>query len=564
MIPKLSLPESGAASRIAPQDPEKLGTWLESNVTGDLLERLEVLTDALISLRQASLDPDRYLACLKMFREYARDIKIEVDKQNDGLSLPLPAAAIALSEALGDLYVQLCNGYKFIVLESADNPLPILKTSKLATACYSALHYVSKVLEIAYRGYHPYPPGVWYEIHQLYSFAVSEGIADRPVRCLERLNESSDNTQNAYVRVLLLHLCDPYQLPNNAIAQVQSILTEWGEMATINTHPTRTERTCMFLIDFEFDKPGLPFLSHSKFDDSGQHAILNTAPLVSALNSHIDQRLMSANGKWVDAGDSQNDLATIELLRSLIVKWGVQPVRSQGRIETNKPCDVISGINNVSLMINDLVPYIGDSETEEVHNVLADQMSADHKSGNQTSADPAKKEVTGDNSLPDNHPLAEPKNVVTSMPRPKAEVWTVIDESVPGMQLELTRSERVQVSVGDLVGIRVRGESDTGWILGVIRWAKNNSSHNARIGILKLGWPALPARMAAPSEELVPVILLPGNAELGRRQTVVAPKGLYAPNSAMRLKMNDRMVDAIATNLIISTPAGDCFEFDLK
>lgn len=539
MIPRLSLPESGAASRLAPVDPEELGTWLKSNVTGDLVERLDVLTDALISLRQASLDPDRYLACLKVFREYARDIKIEVDNQNDGLSLPLPTSAITLSESLGDLYVQLSNGYKSIVLDSADNPLPVLKTTKLAATCYSALHYVSKVLEIAYRGYRPYPPGVWYEIHQLYSFAVSEGIERQAVRCLEKLDDSSDNTHNAYVRVLLLHLCDPYQLPNNAIVQVQSILSKWGEMAVINPAPTRSERTCMFLIDFEFDKPGLPFLSHSKFDANGQHAILNTASLVSALNSHIDQRLLSTDGKWADAEDSRSDLATIELLRSLIVKWGVQPVRSKGRIETNKPCDVISGINNISLMINDLVPYIGESEEKEVRTVI-------------------------DENISDDHPLAAPKNVVTSMPRPKTEVWTVVDESVPGMQLELTRSERVQVAVGDLVGIRVRGDSDTGWILGVIRWAKNNSAHNARIGILKLGWPALPARMSAPSEELVPVILLPGNAELGRRQTVVAPKGLYSPNSPVRLKMNDRMVDATATNLIISTPVGDCFEFELK
>jgi len=437
MIPKLSLSDAGAASRIAPTDPDALGSWLKSNVGNDPFERLEVLTDALVSLRQSALGPDQYLACLKVFRTWARDIKVEVDSSNEGLTLPLPASAASLCEALGNLYIELANGYKSIVMEAADNPVPVLKTSKLATVCHSALHYVSKVLEIAYQGYQPYPPGIWYEIHQLYCFAVSEGIDTHPVRCLERLDETTDNVRNAYVRVLLLHLSDPYQLPNSAISQVQAILTEWGEMAVINPKPIRQERTCMFLIDFEFDKPGIPFLSHSKFVADGQHAILNTAPLVSALNSHIDQRLMSSNKQWEDAENTRSDLATIELLRSLIVKWGVQPVRSKGRIATNKPCDVVTGINNLSLMINDLVPYIDDSEKEQVRNVIDEQ-------------------------IPEGHPLAKPANVVTSMPRPATQVWTVVDESVPGMQLELSRNERVQIAVGDLVGIRVRGEGDTG------------------------------------------------------------------------------------------------------
>jgi len=541
MIPKLSLDDHQAStSRLVPDDPATLNQWIETNVVGPLPERMEILRDSLLSLQQSKLDPNRYLACLKVYRSVIISISAEVRDHNYGLSLPIPADGIALVNGLSEVYGQLANGYKAIVLDEADNPSPTLTLSKLATCCYSALHYVSRVMHIAYEGYQPYPTGLWFEIHQIYLFASSEEIHHAQVRCLSSENDAVDTIEEVYKRALLLNLADPYQLPFRAVDKVHEWLMKWGDMATIQSEPSDPKQRCMFLIDLEFDKPGIPFLSRTRLTGDGQFYILNTASLVSAMNRLIDQILVEKSDDWQDPKRARDGLETVELLRTLILKWGVQPMRSRDRVSTRKACDVVSGINYVSLMVNDQVPYIADDETEQMNTML--------------------REASTDGVKADSLP-------VQPIDQPNAQSWVVVDESVAGMQLALEQADSVHIAVGELIGIRVKGSDELGWLVGVVRWAKNQTDGEARIGVLKLGWPAMPTMVRSDATgsdaKSTNALLLPGNQELGRKQTLVTPKGMFSPGSMLTIENNDRDVLAKATTLIISTRAGDCFEFEI-
>jgi len=73
--------------------------------------------------------------------------------------------------------------------------------------------------------YMPYPSEVWRELHAIYRYAVEHGLRRKWWRC--HANGTKTTLVHDYIRVLLLGLSNPYQLPQNECRHVQRFLTHW-------------------------------------------------------------------------------------------------------------------------------------------------------------------------------------------------------------------------------------------------------------------------------------------------------------------------------------------------
>lgn len=514
MIPNLSLLPSHAdapSELQVPRSTEELRRWLAIGDDEELQSHLRRLNDSLIAQQHHAPEPVTQLKLLRCYLSHIQKSAQAVRSRNFGLSLPLPAQAIDFTERLGNVHLHIANAYKAVVLDAAesDDTTSSLAANEIAQACYGSLFYLSQVLYCAYQGYRPYPNGIWYEIHQLYLYARSEEIAKHPVRSFSAIGKDTDTIEECYKRTVLLELADPYRMPYGMVDGVYKSLHDWTKLAKLVARPDKSHQRCLFQIDLEFDRPGIPLLPRATFKPSPQHLVLDSVELVADLHQQYE------------ATAGMPDLEQRELLRSLIVQWGIQPLRSLNRETANEACEIIVGLNSINFMIN-----------------------------------LAANDIT---------PVAKPKS---NDDESEATTWQIIDTSPGGMQLVASGDSDTRISVGEMLGVR-RSRQSEDWGVGIVRWVKHHDKARSNLGIHILGMSRIPVFIYTNPQtddyDLGVIIETRGIHET-RNFRLVAPNGVYEPKRRLRIvEQSDAAdsYDAVVGELIAATRGSDCFDYSI-
>jgi len=369
----------------------------------------------------------------------------------------------------------------------------------LLGGCYQGIANLGEYLLVEYERYARARKGVWLDIHRFYRLAVSADLHNNEIE--PRGDQPSQTVEHVYKKVLLLGLSDPFHHPPRRPFQIYSRLDNWARLAWLTTMPPASGR-CSFTVNPEVDRPAMPTPEKATIRPQLNEQYLVTRGLVDMLKTQHRRAVKMAMKRVEHAEGATKELESIELLRRLVVNWGLHPIRHTARTQTCKGCDMVVGIKSVCTALNGFKPLTG------------------RKTGTSGKWVKVMKRV-----------IARPPSDFSDFAW-SVNTWNIEDENEQGWRLgAAANTVASRVRVGELVALRIGYD----WQIGCVRWAQNNDGNRLCLGIRKILGSARPAfayrlpNDEPPARNLEPALLLADRINDGYRYSLLCDKRLYRP-----------------------------------
>ena len=539
MTLELSLP--ALLTRVNPEmelRPAHVERWLASLPLLNVAETGQRLLTALSAYNRITIEPELRLTLLELYRPAARQVALELQKRYLGLPLPLPDKARSVAEAVRQLHTELAYGYKRVVLAHSTSEAPQRRADQrrhMALPIQRALRYLTDVLFNSYTAYSTYPPGTWREIHALYHHGEQSGLTDVAVPDALNSTRPTQSIADAYKHALLLDFSDPYHLPARLTARCDLYLDRYAGAAQLTPVPAQHDPTCQFVIDIGADRAGMPYVEEAAVTPAERFRLLNTIDLARQIHAHLTQLQQGRNPEPDGLPEEFYNDGAGELLRRLILAWGINPQRVYRRnVRTESDVDVAVGLDACHYWLHGALPFV--------------------RSSNFVGPLPDRGQLSGVTPTAPSAPAT---------PDYPYETWRVEDESAGGMALTKKGLVRVPIRIGDLVAIRFGGDIE--WGLAAVRWARSANPSDVEIGTQRLA-PSAQAVMIQPEEgpgtkAFTPALRLPAIPALNQPGGLVVPRGMYRPERVFYIDDGFRLYRIRGTQLIELTNAFERFQY---
>jgi len=451
-FPSLMLPSFANTAWVVETSPEETSVWLSTLPMADAPQTAQVLYQALFTLNRMSLNMNTRLQLMELYRTPVTTVVTGLRNRLQSVSLPLRPRLKQLADFLVLLLHEMSYGYKRILKDTHHESRPE-DNDALLLAVARGIESLGGVLLQTYHVYQPSPVGVWKEIHGLYRYAEHHRSQHQP---LSALNQGEPLTvARTYLQVLMLGLCNPYQLPPGECLIVKAFLDQWAERTTLTENIEGTDPLGHFLLDLDADHPASPFPRDVSVHDQ---------PALRAINAIELARVAHDFARRLQKGEllSKQELGfecvrpgCLETLKRMMRFWGLAARRQFSRRERRQTLSLCVGLPAVHFFVSG-----------------QQQLSSSGLQGGSTAVVPSQAEL--DAEVQDNVPAAAPVYRLDNR-------WQLRDESASGMLLSRSGDLGPFVHVGDLVGIH-DPEGDR-WRLGVVRWVKSPDSRMVEMGM---------------------------------------------------------------------------------
>ena len=172
--------------------PKHLKEWLDDLPLTNLTDVCRTLDDEIGALNRQKVAMETRLKLLELYRSVILKLLPAMEEQYVATRLPQPGKNRQMAEQARQLLMELANGYKIILLDYQNARITLGKGKIAVTAAQRAMSALSRILMICYQTYAPAPSGIWFEIHQIFRFAIEQDIANETVADEDR--ESSVNS----------------------------------------------------------------------------------------------------------------------------------------------------------------------------------------------------------------------------------------------------------------------------------------------------------------------------------------------------------------------------------
>ena len=248
------MPVKRVSAWMAETDPKYAQAWLASLPLADSAETAREIYQALYTLNRQELDAARRFELMELYSAPVASVTAALESYFTRAALPLTPKKRQLAEFIRQLHMEMAYGYKGCLQDLEKQRLRWGRKSLRAQALLRALHYLGEVLLHSYQVYMPYPPEVWRELHAIYRYAAEYELAQEVLNTPAPMAAKTTLSQE-YIRILLLGLSNPYQLPQNECRQVQRFLHQWGGKAVLRDNLEAAPTAGYFLIDPAADAP---------------------------------------------------------------------------------------------------------------------------------------------------------------------------------------------------------------------------------------------------------------------------------------------------------------------
>lgn len=518
--------------------PAQVRKWLTGLPILNVAESMGILHTALFDLNRCPLKPQLRLELLELYRKPVQTVTRSLEPRHLGNMLPLSEKNKELAGRARDVQLEMAYGYKAAVLDMAST-LPLgAVPADLAQPVHHAIRYLTQGLLRCFEVYAPVPPGIWHEIHQLYSYADGLGITQVPVR--DPLNRilHTNHVLHAYKHALLLGLCNPHQLTYRLVDKIDLYLDRWADFTELTGTICTTKRKCQFMIQLDVDQPGRPCTGQPPEDPGAPFQILNTRALVEKV--HLQLTALSTRFKPDPEGLPQDffDEHAKELLRRLVMSWCISPTRRFSRLVKEEEGELVVGVDAVNYFLNGAKPFELSREPEETIEITLDS-----------------------------HSLSFMQNVLHPADRKfSKQSCKIIDEGAGGLGLTILNIVSVQLRVGDLIAVNHANQSQ--WIVGLIRWARSTGADRVQIGMQRLAPSAKPVAVQPVStgnarQDFKLAVLLSELPVLEQPKTLITPAGVFQPERNLFLETGHELQMVRTKRLLENTPAFEWFEYKL-
>lgn len=496
--------------------PKHLKEWLDDLPLTNLTDVCHTLNDGIGALNRQKAAMEKRLKLLELYRSIILKLLPAMEEQYVAVRLPQPEKNRQMAEQARQLLMELANGYKIILLDYQNARITLGKGKIAVTAAQRAMSALSRILTICYQTYAPAPDDIWFEMHQIFRFAIEQDIANESIADEER----ESTVSLVYKQTLLLSLSNPYNLSPGEVASIQGYLAVFGGLAQLQAFAQTGNPIGLFLVQTHSDKPPKPLPQDLGEVDNRSDILLNTLELAQALHRHIERLNSGELPKSMQLPDAAREASYRDLLKHLLKIWSAAPKRGFSRIRNISSTQVCIGLPS-------LHHFLGGSEPGE--------------SADLSFVQPAKDQ------------------------RFTSEKWLIINESAGGLALRGTFETLPQIRPGDVIGLKADGANE--WHVGAVRWVKSDKAGHLEIGVQLVAPKADPARIkpsiAGPAETFQTALLLPEIPLLKQPETLIAPRGTFGPQRELLLELDGKTAQAVrAVKLVEQTAGYERFEFN--
>lgn len=501
-------------------DPEATSPWPDRAACEQWLSQLqftniratqEDILGRLVQLNSAVLPAAQRLELVEALRETLAYVQSEFRKKLAGKPLPLDESENAIFAALMTLWKTMAEGYQRC-LQACIEGDPGVASQKalvgqrlLRYAGVQILEHVLACLEV--------PPESWQELHRIYGYAESEGVAQAPVEdALSGHNPSS--CKNIYVQVLLAHLANPYELPRKQIQWLSRWLDTWSDAVTVGgSLPPKGDGAPPLAVDLAADSGAQP-ADRMPWTDSVRY--LDVSEMSKEVRIKIAMLQQGQSPQSLGLGNDCPQPGCGKLLSFLHRNWceGAIP-RFLERLDANRRVQVCFGQAVIHYFVSGK-PF---SQPRKKSKGLSEQQ---------------RKEIEAFG-----HVVSRTGKVSALQAGFTQETWQVVDQSALGLRLLRPGGDGGRVSPNQLIGVDPADGSP--FMLGVVRWLVVMHNGNLKAGIRT--FPGAPQAVAVrptglnvkETEKYFQAFLLPQVPALQIPASVVLPVGWFMPKRVIEM-----------------------------
>ncbi|HLB30208.1 MAG TPA: hypothetical protein VJN91_01655 [Gammaproteobacteria bacterium] len=505
--------------------PPDIEDWLNSLPYVDFERTSALLEEATAATNKVDIKPAIRLELVALYNrpyQYYVDTQIKLGSRHTLQSIELMVRQIAV---LSRIAANLANACKLIAGEGVGHKTLWGRFKPYQVGMLQAIHYLSHELIFSYLQYTPAPDKFWREISKLYQQAEFAGLASAELKLPEGFGGGGNRTiAEAYKRMAVIALLDPYHLPFGAIWEIYNQLERWSSLSSLEIFKRGCERHGAFAVDLDNAARPAPL---EEFDDRNlreTHRIIVVRDLEEEINARLDS--MNRNGR-TDPDLCISPHIARQVLMQMGKDLGTPPRRSSPRTASQGNVQLVFGINAIYFHGNGEKDFAA-ATAEESEQVVTDNPNNEPQAG----------------ALPAQY---------------KAEHWNLMDMGPEGFSVSATAVQGNPIRVGDLVAIRreyIGRAGSSNWSLGDIRWMMKGSvgSNQYRLGIQIIAAEIMPAGLRALTGgtheiEYRRAIVAGDGLERGMNNIVCAP-GIYQTNRELELSVNGQTLPAIAADLV--------------
>ncbi len=526
-------PGKRVSAWVAETDPKYAQAWLASLPMADSGESAREIYQALYTLNRQEIDPARRLELMDL---YVAPVTTVVNGLQGGLSrasFPLTPRRRQVADFVRQLYMEMAAGYKCTLKDLVKARFHWGRRQHYPHVSQRAMAFLGELLLRACQVYLPAPAGVWKDIHELYRFAETGEWLDVPIDPLPGEGTSPVTMRETYLRILMLALARPYQMPQGECLLVQRFLGKWASKARIGADLRVANPAACFLIDLGADGPPLSLPREAPAQGVSLR-LLNALELVRHTHAFVSRLNKGGPARLVDVGFEALDTTVHDVLQRLTRAWGFAARRQHSRLKRKGNVSLCAGLGAIHFFMNDQKPFAQEPDDEDRTVTLpasttGEQVGADDDQGDEAM------DIALDRPLPE--AAGKPQS---SLPTPselyRVDRWQIRDVSPRGLLLVGEGGTPVHVRVGELLGIQRADQIGT-WSIAVARRLSNPAPGSVEMGIEFLAPRATPAAVcrSGPRQGCFPALSLPAVKSLKRPTSLLVERGLLAADEDVDL-----------------------------
>lgn len=558
--------------------PAQVETWVAALPLANLGESSRLLFEALRQTNGQDMTADQRFRMLEQIGTPLRTVVEGLKVHFVGKGFPLGEKSRQIVQLTQTLMNQIATGYSRVVEDGGDKRGFLRDNRQAVTAVHRALTYRGQALLRAYQVYAPYPAGIWQRVHRLYQFAEAQGFAQSAIKDDSPAADGTATIEDAYKRILLLALACPYRLRQGEVEQIYHRLGEWARHATLSKLVETRNTNSLFVTNFETDDPPTYRVLRHTENHPDACRLLNAARLADAIRETHAPQAEKRTARPI------ND----QVLRRLMLAWGVMPKRRYARARKESKAAVAMGLSTAHYFIGgdavfDDTRYGND---EPLFNKPAcfeagELVDQQHLPDVWTMSDihiahgprGSRQDTFGNQYIDFNTTETEkPRPAFAPIPRPTQVIsyemheWKMVNVSAGGYRLLWDKNDDSQAHVGELLGLRESGDPDTFHLsLGVVRWLKQSNERGLELGVEMLS----PGAVAVGTKihkigggtEYLRSLLLPAVKAIGQPATLLTPALPYHTGDIVMVNSHGKEARVELTKLVENTGSFAQFQF---
>ncbi|MDH5767241.1 MAG: hypothetical protein OEZ38_14595 [Gammaproteobacteria bacterium] len=501
--------------------PEGLKQWLDSLPLTNTNEAVSQLLPVLKEVNHSQIKPALRHDFLLLVQPMVLDLARKIKKRYINVTLPLTPQIQVNVNTVRELHREMAFAYKLIIVELSHQERNQEENIILKNALYCAIRSLSRILLESYIVFENEPGTVWSELHLLYqfteknlsSFLKAPGISE---------NRWTNPVINAYKRIVLLALANPYHLMQGEVNRIDQLLKTWSSNTLIHEFGHDNFLTGKFVIDLAADAPPRYMTASMKSCMPIDIRMIDTRNLHTKVKQQIEKfsRPVKFKNNITMLGHRQ--------MRNMFVRlentWHTRPERLFPRS------------TNLSKVI------------------MSTGLSASHYF------------VSGEVAF---NTRQENVSVTDTQSQHNINLWNQRSDSHGGLGLFCNHEQGAKINVGELVALKpVIASGENEWEVGVIRWLRSQPESFMHVGVKILSEGAISVatrgvKGTGKGNEYYRSLLLPNLDPREHPTTLITPAAVYDTGSIIAINMEDMLIYAKITRLVQSTNSFSQFQFKL-